>query len=974
MSRRLTLVLLLTVLAVASFDVAAKGSVVAAALPPADATARRIAADGQRAAERGELVAWVRTWQSDLAHPTRGRAAQFAVATAERLRYRYGSADAGYGRVVRAGLGDQFERQARLWQASMLATQAHIAAAVTRLEALERDALQSADTLTALDVILLRAALSLRLAGATEASAVLARGEAMGFARDPALAASARCRASSIESRRGARAAARRLAREGIAIAERADLRRQVGGCLFVLATDFARSGLSDSLGGPLQAAIALQRETGDLAGLAASSQWAGYYSRALGHFSDAQRHLTTAWDAAQRSGAVDVSAWTALNRAALAQTFFDAPAAALWLHRADSLLRRIDDQQGVVEIARMQSYQSHVVGDGESSRRHLDRAQAAAERLADPSVQLSVLASRRQMAFQNGALREAETALRHEGTLIERFQMSGWLTSHRAAVGELALRQGDAAAALRHIDETLSGLHPSQHRFVFETTMQRALALALGGDAKAAAQSARAAAQSFDRWRASLSDSGLRVLAVQSQRGGSWVTSALASRLAAAGELDVVFELAERRRARDLGDRLLMSQLWRDNVSVRPDRSGTSEVTTLSDVRASIADSATALITLEAGEHGSTGTALIITKQSLTFYQLPSSESLSPLIRRLVARLEAGQPMGTEASLLGQRLLGDAMPHLDRERIRRVVFLPDGVLHRVPFDVLRLADGRHVAERIQTAVAPSASVLARLREAARSASVHASADGEPSGSSRAPSVLALADPVVPEIGAADRPLTARLSAMLFGESLRLPRLPGARDEVRQVQQLFPGTITFLGSRAREYEVKRRAARADVLHFATHAVVDEWSGANAAMALSPGGGDDGMLEAEEIAPLRLPSSLVVLSACRTVGGEVIAGEGVRGLTSAFLAAGASGVIATAWKVDDRAVVPFVRSLYDALAAGLPVSAALQRARLAAIARREPASVWGAFTLVGDPWKTIVSPTARAKSIGAAPPR
>lgn len=160
------------------------------------------------------------------------------------------------------------------------------------------------------------------------------------------------------------------------------------------------------------------------------------------------------------------------------------------------------------------------------------------------------------------------------------------------------------------------------------------------------------------------------------------------------------------------------------------------------------------------------------------------------------------------------------------------------------------------------------------------------------------------------------------------------------------------------GSAATETDIKREAASYDILHFATHAVVDEWSGASAALSLTPTMSDNGLFDSAEIAELRLSASLVMLSACRTVGGEVIAGEGVRGLTTAFLQAGARSVIATAWRVNDREVVPVVSTFYQQLARGEAVGSALRSAQLSAIKRNVSPSVWGAFTLVGDPWRVI----------------
>jgi CHAT domain-containing protein len=139
-----------------------------------------------------------------------------------------------------------------------------------------------------------------------------------------------------------------------------------------------------------------------------------------------------------------------------------------------------------------------------------------------------------------------------------------------------------------------------------------------------------------------------------------------------------------------------------------------------------------------------------------------------------------------------------------------------------------------------------------------------------------------------------------------------------------------------------------------VIHLATHALVDESSLANTVLALSPGGDDDGFLSPGDLAGLHLDADLVVLSACRTAGGVTVAGEGVQGLTTPLLAAGARAVVATQWRIGDRSTVRLVDDLYASLAQGRPVAEALREAKLAAIRRGAPAGEWAGFTVVGDP--------------------
>jgi CHAT domain len=93
---------------------------------------------------------------------------------------------------------------------------------------------------------------------------------------------------------------------------------------------------------------------------------------------------------------------------------------------------------------------------------------------------------------------------------------------------------------------------------------------------------------------------------------------------------------------------------------------------------------------------------------------------------------------------------------------------------------------------------------------------------------------------------------------------------------------------------------------------------------------------------------------VVLSACRTAGGVLVAGEGVQGLTAPLLQAGARSVVATRWRIADEHAIRMIEPFYDALATGLPVGDALRSAKLAALRRGAPTREWAAFTAVGDP--------------------
>jgi len=919
--------------------------------PPLPSTAafahpRDISAAAVRAASNGTLAQWAAPWQQQLRARPADRNALFAIAALHRLTYDYARADSLYARIVAANASDLLGNQSQLWRVQIRINAGKYMQADAQLLAIEQNALRMRDTLTALESILMRAGTALRMDGANASLLVMMRSDSLNWRRDPLLDGNARCRLSAIYSRLGNRERARALAREGITIANNAQLPRLAATCLFTLATEFARVGLTDSLRGPLQTAIAMQEKTGDLAGLAASKQWAGYYLISLGKMPEAQAQLTGAWTASQRAKSVNTSAWIALNRAGLAQAFYDAAGYSLWLTRADSLMRSVDDLQGRLEVLSMRARQAQRAGDIAATETLLREAQATADKLGEPGARISIAAARYELAMQQSRIDEAATIAVERRALADRYQVTGFITTLLAEDAEIALRRGQPDKALLILDQVVPRIHPSQKKFLFGIEEQRALALSQRGNARAAATAALAAAETFDKWRASLNDQALQTLGVQSRSSDAWVSSTLISSLASSGEVEVAFSLSERRRARDLRDRLALAASFAKGAATAIDTSAQSTLS-VAELQRALPDNQTAIVMMNAGEGGARGTAFVLTKFALTAHSLPTLDDVAPRVRRLVALLESGREAGVESRALGASLVAPLLARLDSAGATRLVFLPEGVLHRLPFAVLRLPDGRFLIERFETAVAPSATVLMRLAS-------------QPRAQSGPPRVMAFADSRTNQGKGDDSTAESPFFLTLFRSSTLMPRLGGAQLEVAAVERLLPGTVVRTGARATETEMKREAGSYDVLHFATHAVVDEWSGASAALALTPSPTDDGLLNSNEIARLRLQASLVLLSACRTIGGEVIAGEGVRGLTSAFLQAGARSVVATAWRVNDRDVVPVVSALYRELAQRQAVGAALRSAQLAAIRRKVSPTVWGAFTLVGDPWRVVVS--------------
>ncbi len=164
--------------------------------------------------------------------------------------------------------------------------------------------------------------------------------------------------------------------------------------------------------------------------------------------------------------------------------------------------------------------------------------------------------------------------------------------------------------------------------------------------------------------------------------------------------------------------------------------------------------------------------------------------------------------------------------------------------------------------------------------------------------------------------------------------SVELGPLPGADTEIREASRaLDADAALFSGPSATETQV-RTVSRADILHFATHAVVDHDSPRDSFIALALDDRSDGQLTAWEIANANgFAAQLVVLSACSTAVGPVYTGEGLLGLQKAFSLAGARGVMASLWPVSDRSTSRLMAVFYRALAAGKSPAAALRQAQL-----------------------------------------
>jgi CHAT domain-containing protein len=699
-------------------------------------------------------------------------------------------------------------------------------------------------------------------------------------------------------------------------------------------------------------------RRAHDPSGRALTLAWAAaVYREDLADYARAQRALDLAQADAAASHNRYADVITRLYLGQIALTLNDYVTARRHLDDAVAAAEAVGDGEALAVSRSWRALVHLAVGDLDRARQESLETLDFFRREGDLENQAEVVQTLANIAMREGNWPEAERALDSSEALLRRLGAGPDQVAQPYERGRLALYRGYLWAAESTFTSALRGLDTASHLRRYEVQAYLADVQARRGDLADAEAQLTAAADELDRWRAGLSARNLRIAAfqanatAQNDRNAS-VARALAA-LAAGGRAEAAFALAERRRARELADRLTQDRAL---ASGRAPAGGalTRGIGRLSpsDIARHLPDR-TALVEFVTGARGSPTTVFVLTPSTdgpvVRARVLAPADSLTGLIARVLALATRDADISTEAKALGSMLLQPAAELLGPE-IERLIIVPDGALHRVPWDALRLADGREAVERFAIGLAPSATIATLLRMEAK-----------PPPSARYGRVLAFGDPVFPTATVAG-PGTYQAA---FASSGGLPTLPGSGAEAKALARYADADL-LLGPDASEHRLETvPLSRYSVLHFATHALVDDRIAVRTALALTPGNGSDGFVTPGELGRLRLTADLVVLSACRTAGGVVVDGEGMQGLTAPLLEAGARSVVATSWRVGDERVVSLIQRFYAGLARGMPVVDALRSAKLEI--RRDGASpaLWAAFTVVGDPLATVaLRPFAR----------
>jgi tetratricopeptide (TPR) repeat protein len=395
-----------------------------------------------------------------------------------------------------------------------------------------------------------------------------------------------------------------------------------------------------------------------------------------------------------------------------------------------------------------------------------------------------------------------------------------------------------------------------------------------------------------------------------------------------------------------------------------------------LSEIRKQLLDDNTLLLEYALGEERSYLWA--VTQTSVTGFQLSGSDDIEKAARRLreltvvwqttpeknpegfSARvIKARDQYWPQAEELSRLLLGPVSKQLGTKRL---LIVPDGILHLVPFGALpaptldgptdlgtravskRLTKGQPAPLVNEVVVVPSVSTLALLRTYRRPVAPKA--------------VAVVADPVfesnddrVHFKGEQNSSASAAQSwsrdlnqAMKdVASSAEASGLPRLRATQMEALEIIAATPAGAGMKATDFKANRALVMSGelsqyrILHFATHGLLDSerphLSGIVLSLVDEQGHRQNGYLRLQDIYTLKLPSELVVLSACDTGLGKEIKGEGLISLTRGFMHAGARRVIASLWKVDSDATAELMKDFYQAMfRKGLPPAAALKFAQ------------------------------------------
>ena len=854
-----------------------------------------------------------------------------AIATMYRLRYDYRASDAWHGRLMAnaSSWHTEIGRLATLGQALSLVTRWRPDSALSLLRRVAADARTAGDTRAEAEALMVMAPLLGRRGLGDSAQVAVDRATVL-LPLDAPGAAGRAC-GTAIQLRTRSLRAADSLVQAGLRAARAERDSVTLARCLLAEGMVHEARGSQGASYGSLVQALQLAGEMGDEDLLASIEQWLAYASVAYGsNVPVARRYAERAIARATRAGNPITVAWARLNLAQAALRVGDAAVA--WRNAAEAMrvFQRLGDSQGEANVAILQA-QADVLGgrleEGVAGYASAERAITVATG-ASSALQLKF---RRALALIDlGRVREAAVLTDSILSVATAAGVRGMLRANVPYLqARLALSQGRSDDAIGGLQRFVAAVGNARHDLL-DGNLRIAEAHAIAGRLALADSFYTVGMRALDGLRGPNAERSDVLRLMSGQRFDSDTdlgVATIVNRFVVGGQVDRGFSIAESERARWLWLQRSRRHAL-DTIAAAPDvlddrRLDVTELQALVPPR-------TAVVSFVTGRGGEPTTAFVLWDGGVRAISLTPIDSLRSAISRLTVLMESDRPTQAVAASLGARLLAPVVRLLP-PAITHLRIVPDGQLYHVPFDAL-LVGGQPLVARYVTSMVPSV----RL----------ALAPSRGSGGGR---VLALGDPV-------------------FDSRYGLSRLRGSEEEVRAVIRAARDQGTALLRTAAQGNAIATADWRGIstLHLATHARVEDHGLFETAIYLSGNASDDGRIGTAELARWSVPVDLVVLSACRTVGGFVATGEGVQGLVGPLLEAGARAVAATYWDVRDRSLVELMRVFYAGMAEGATAGDALARAKRQLIARGVSPRTWASVGIIGDDRVRPLAPPPNAR--------
>ncbi len=614
-----------------------------------------------------------------------------------------------------------------------------------------------------------------------------------------------------------------------------------------------------------------------------------------MGDYDQAQPFYEEGLRLAEKSGDTDLLATLMINAATLVMLRKDYDGAMGLLARGRKILEaagatgvmgKVDSILGELHLAK---------GENEASVAAYERAIAHARKNREPHIAATARSGMTEPLYRLGRVDEAKAALerairegehlRAADVLVSAFAMQAWI---QRAEGQPRAAINSARRAVPHFERLVRGQsqeHGARIRELYANVYDRGALAAVDANDVAEAcfflETGRAGTLlEAMGGRTSLQSATLPDELIESE--------ALARRaeLAAQAAYEKALETKVFKAVRAASEALSAARAKVKHVITEIQRHEKQHTTAVLYPTASTLEDIQDLLTPDEayvtfGLFNEGAVALVITSKAAHVTTLGRTAKIDALCAELDFAATDSDP-GAALAALRKHVV---VPLNLKPETKRVLLSPSGALSYVPAALL--FEGREVSSQ------PSATTYALL------------SDERPRPGT---AVLALGDPVYDSKAQAEGTGAVR-------RGRKLTPLPSTRIEVKAI-----GDVVLLGPLATraglEAALAKQTSRWRAIHFACHGLVDRDDPRLSSLALTPTANDTGFLTALDVFRMMIPADLAVLSACETGKGKVVQGEGLIGLTRAFMFAGAPRVVCSLWKVDDEATRALMIKFYE----------------------------------------------------------